>query len=375
MKNAACLMNKSFRKFLPALSLAGLIATLPLAAYALDAADVKAKLPAKSMLGLPTPLPKPVELSFCLFDPFGTGGKVVAIARELATYAKAFNLIADIRPYTDERVAAEDFKAGRCDVVAISTLRAKQFNNVLGSIDAPGNLRNYAEMKTLLTQLAKPVVASLAINGRYQVAAIVPIGAVYVYVNDRNINSLSKAAGKRIVVLDWEPNMAKMVSGLGAQPVLADFTTYAGKFNNGQADIIMAPALAYQPMELAKGMGEKGGVIHYPLLQATAAVLVRRDLVLPRIPDLDARLTELRKFGLSYLDTLFELLTAAEKDIPASRWVELAPAERARYDEMLSEARIYLMRQGVYDPVMLSLMKRARCTHQPSASECSKFDE
>ncbi|MEO6698759.1 MAG: putative solute-binding protein, partial [Paraperlucidibaca sp.] len=333
------------------------------------------QLPAKSSLGLPTALPAPVKLSFCLFDPFGSGGKVVAIARELAVYAKAFNLIADIRPYTDERVASEDFKAGRCDVVAISTLRAKQFNNVLGSIDAPGNLRNYAEMKTLLTQLSKPVVASLAINGRYQVAAIVPIGAVYIYVNDRSINSLSKAAGKRIVVLDWEPNMAKMVSGLGAQPVLADFTTYAGKFNNGQADIIAAPALAYQPMELAKGMGDKGGVIHYPLLQATAAVLVRRDLVLPRIPDLDARLTELRKFGLQYLDKLFELLTDAEKDIPASRWVELPAAERARYDAMLAEARIYLMRQGVYDPIMLSLMKRARCTHQPKAAECSKFDE
>ena len=169
--------------------------------------------------------------------------------------------------------------------------------------------------------------------------------------------------------------MAKMVSGLGAQPVLADFTTYAGKFNNGQADIIAAPALAYQPMELAKGMGEKGGVIHYPLLQATAAILVRRDLVLPRIPDLDARLTELRKFGLQYLDKLFELLTEAEKDIPASRWVELPANERARYDQMLAEARVYLMKQGVYDPVMLSLMKRARCAHQPKASECSKFDE
>ena len=374
MKNVACLMNNSLKRIAPALALLGLMAWLP-TAHAIEASDVKAKLPAKSTLGLPTPLSKPTKLSFCLFDPFGTGGKVVAIARELAVYAEAFNLYADIRPYTDERVASEDFKAGRCDVVAISTLRAKQFNNVLGSIDAPGNLRNYAEMKTLLTQLSKPVVASLAINGRYQVAAVVPIGAVYIYVNDRSINSLSKAAGKRIVVLDWEPNMAKMVSGLGAQPVLADFTTYAGKFNNGQADIIAAPALAYKPMELAKGMGEKGGVIHYPLLQATAAILVRRDLVLPRIPDLDARLTELRKFGLQYLDKLFELLTEAEKDIPASRWVELPANERARYDQMLAEARVYLMKQGVYDPVMLSLMKRARCAHQPKASECSKFDE
>lgn len=377
MKNAACSMSKLWRRT-AALFVAALVCWPSGQAFSADAIRTEAirtALPAKGSVGLPSSLPKPVKLSFCLFDPFGTGGKLVATARELADYAKHFNLYADIRPYTDERVAAEDFKAGRCDVVAISTLRAKQFNNVLGSIDAPGNLRNYAEMKTLLTQLAKPVVASLAINGRYQVAALVPLGAVYIYVNDRDINSLSKAAGKRIVVLDWEPNMAKMVSGLGAQPVLADFSTYAGKFNNGQADIIAAPALAYGPMELAKGMGSTGGVIHYPLLQATAAILVRRDLVLPRIPDLDARLTQLRRFGLQYLDKLFALLTDAEKDIPAARWIELPAAERARYDHMLAEARIYLMREGVYDPVMLSLMKRARCTHQPNAAECSKFDE
>ena len=48
--------------------------------------------------------------------------------------------------------------------------------------------------------------------------------------------------------------------------------------------------MAYKPMELAKGMGDKGAAIRYPLLQATAAILIRRDLVLPRIPDLDARL-------------------------------------------------------------------------------------
>ena len=222
MKNVVWFMSNSLKRIAPTLVLLGLMVWLP-SANAKDSGATKAEPPAKSILGLPTPLPKPVKLSFCLFDPFGSDGKVVAIARELSGYAKAFNLFADIRPYTDERVAAEDFKAGRCDVVAISNLRAKQFNNVLGSIDAPGNLRNYAEMKTLLAQLSKPVVASLAINGRYQVAAIVPIGAIYIYVNDRQINSLSKAAGKRIVVLDWEPNMAKMVSSLGAQPVLADF--------------------------------------------------------------------------------------------------------------------------------------------------------
>ena len=369
MKNATSLMNK----------VTGLLAGLALASAVQAAGEPRldlGKLEAtKSRIDAPAPLPSPVKLSFCLFDPLGPEGKIIKSARDLAEYAKDFNLIADIKPYTDERVAAEDFKAGLCDVVAISTLRAKQFNHVLGSLDAPGNLRSYEEMKTLLNLLASPMVASLAINGRYQVAGIVPIGSIFVFVNDRQINSLSKAAGKRVVVLEWEPNMAKMISGIGAQPVPADFSTYAGKFNNGQADIIAAPALGYGPMELQKGIGSKGGVIRFPLLQATAAILVRRDKVLPKIPDLDPRLAQLRRFGLQYVDILFGMLRAGEAQIPKALWIDLPKPEQDKYYQMLGDARRYLMKQGVYDPVMMSLLKRARCAHVPDAAECGTFDE
>ncbi|WP_022956149.1 putative solute-binding protein [Perlucidibaca piscinae] len=351
------------RRSLPGLALlASLLATLALPS---QAAPVKK----------PDPLPSPVHLKACVFDPMGSGGKVIDVARELATMAQEFKLFVEIKPYSDERVAAEDFKAGRCELVALSTLRAKQFNFAVGSLDAPGNLRNYEEMKSLLTQLSHPVVASLAISGRYQVAAVVPIGAIFVVVNDRQINSLSKAAGKRVVVLEWDPIQAKMISGLGAQPVPADFTSYAGKFNNGQADIIAAPALGFKPMELYKGMGNKGGVIRFPLLQATGSVVLRRDLVVPRIPDLDRRLQQIRAFGLQYLDRLVVQLKEAEKDVPASRWIDLPPAERDRYYQMLREARIRLMKDGVYHPTMMSLMKRTRCQHVPGDAECGTYDE
>jgi len=267
-------------------------------------------------VGLPPPLPKPVNVRFCIFDPMGAQGKITETAKDLAKAARDWNFIVDIKTYTDERIATEDFKAGQCEGVAITTLRAKQFNFTVGSIDAPGNFRNYDEMKTLMQMLSNPVVASLAINGKYQVAAIVPIGAIFVVVNDRNINSIEKAAGKRVVVLDWDPTQSKMISGIGAQPVPSDFTTYAGNFNNGQADIIAAPAMGFRPMELYKGIGKKGGVIRFPLLQATATILIRRDMILPKIPDMDSRLNQVRKFGLQYIDAVFTLLKDAEREIP-----------------------------------------------------------
>ena len=373
MKNAASSMNEARpRRRWTALLLSLLL--LPGLSPAASVGDIDVPDPAR-LKGLPQPLPQPVRLSFCIFDPLGPQGKIIQTARDLAKFAEDWNLFADIRPYSDERVAAEDFKAGQCDVVAISTLRAKQFNFTIGSIDAPGNLRNYAEMKTFLQMVSNPVVASLAVNGRYQIAAVVPIGSIFVYVNDRQINSLAKAAGKRVVVLDWEPNMAKLISGIGAQPVLADFSTYAGKFNNGQADIIAAPAMGWKPMELAKGVGSKGGVIRFPLLQATAAVVIRRDKILPRIPDLDSRLNQLRKFGLQYIDGLFNMLKAAEADIPRNLWIDLPQADQDKYYQMLAEARKVLTRNGVYDPVMMSLLKRARCKNVPSAAECGNFDE
>jgi hypothetical protein len=353
------------RRLLPACLLSVLAATTAFAATAL----------AGSALENAKPLPKPVKIRFCLFDPMGAGGDITQRAKDLALEAQKWNLFVEIKSYMDERVAAEDFKAGQCEGVAMTTLRAKQFNKMVGSIDSPGNLPDYEHVKTLLKTLNNPVIASLGITGKYQVVGVAPIGSIFVVVNDRAINSIDKAAGKKVVVLDWDPSMGKMISSIGAQPVPADLTTYAGKFNNGQADIIAAPAMAYRPLELYRGIGKKGGIINFPLLQATGAVLIRRDMMLPKIPDLDLRLAQVREYGLQHIDELIAVLKMAEKDIPKNLWVDLSAEEKARYSNMLREARLYMTREGVYEPTMMNILKRVRCKHTPSNAECATFDE
>jgi hypothetical protein len=360
------------RRFLLASFLAALAASV---GHASAAAAASVAAPAGSALANAKPLPRPVRLSFCLFDPMGAGGDISQRAKDLALEAQKWNLFVDIKSYMDERVAAEDFKAGQCEGVAMTTLRAKQFNRMVGSIDSPGNLPDYEHVKTLLKTLSNPVLASLGINGRYQVVGVAPIGSIFVVVNDRSINSIEKAAGKKVVVLDWDPSMGKMISAIGAQPVPADLTTYAGKFNNGQADIIAAPAMAYRPLELYRGIGKKGGIINFPLLQATGTVLIRRDMLLPKIPDLDLRLTQVREYGLQHIDELIKVLKLAEKDIPKNLWVELAAEEKVKYGNMLREARLYMTKDGVYDPTMMNLLKRVRCKHAPANAECGTFDE
>jgi hypothetical protein len=356
--------------FLPLLALAFSSATstaLPtpsISAAAINAAAAEIK-----------PLPNPVSMNFCVFDLEGNNGTIAGLAKDLALDARRWNLMVNVHVYTDERVESEDFKAGQCDGAAMSTLRAKQFNHIVGSIDAPGNLRNYDEMKTLLRVLATPAYAQMAIAGKYQVAAIVPIGSVFVMVNDRKINSIEKAAGKRVVVLDWDSSQSKMITAIGAQPIPSDLTSFSGKFNNGQADIIAAPAMAYKPLELYRGIGSKGGVISFPLLQATGTILVRRDLLLPKIPDLDLRLGQIRQFGLAHIDQILGYFMKAEDDIPKASWIGLTEVDKQKYQQMLREARIHMTKDGTYDATMMNLLKRVRCKHQPSNEECTMFDE
>ncbi|MDP2228637.1 MAG: DUF6091 family protein [Moraxellaceae bacterium] len=323
----------------------------------------------------PKPLPKPVNIRFCLFDPVGTNGQIASLGRDLALEARKWNLIVDLKVYQDERVAAEDFKAGQCEGVAITTLRARQFNRIVGSIDSPGNLRSYEEMRTLIRALANPAFLPMSITGRYQVVGVVPVGAIYVMTNDRAIDSIEKAAGKRVAVLDWDPSQAKMISAIGAHPVMADMTSYGPKFNNGQADIIAAPAMAYLPLELSRGIGKKGGVFRFPLLFATGSIVIRRDLLLPKIPDLDDRLLQLREYGLGFIDSFIATIRVSEKDIPEKLWIDLSEGDKVKYWRMLREARIGLTKEGIYEPSMMNLLKKVRCRHEPGNEECSMFEE
>jgi ABC-type amino acid transport substrate-binding protein len=319
---------------------------------------------------------KPLNIRVCIFDPIGANGPGTQYAKDLVLQARRWNVFLDIRTYTDERVAAEDFKAEQCDAVALSTFRAKQFNKFIGSFDSVGALENYNQVKLAMRVIyTNPKVAPLLIEGGYQVGGIVPIGAVYVMVNDRAINSLEKAAGKKVAVLDFDKSQARMVQQLGAQPVSSDLSNFSGKFNNGQVDIIAAPAIVFRPLELYRGLGDKGGIYRLPLAMISGSVVFRREKFLKEIPDLDEKLQKIRNFAIGYLDQAYSLIASVEKDIPERYWMDLSDAEKDKYFRLMREARLQLTREGVYDPRMMKLLKNIRCKDNPSSYECALKDE
>ncbi|RZU48042.1 hypothetical protein EV700_1013 [Fluviicoccus keumensis] len=317
----------------------------------------------------------PYNVSLCVFDFQGAKGDISRYARDLGLQAQRWNITLDIHSYTDERIAAEDFKAGQCDGVVMSTLRARAFNPFIGSIDSIGAAPDYRHIRALAATFDHPKINPLTINGDYQVVTIMPVGASYIMVNNRHIDSIDKALGKKVAVLDFDKPQSLIVQRLGAQAVPTDYYRFANKFNNGEVDIITAPALAVKPLELERGMGDYGGIYRLPLTQVTGALLINRTRLQKTIPDLDARIHTLRRLALPEMDKAIAYIRRQEQAIPAGLWLDFPPAEQEKYVHMMRDTRIRLTREGYYDGRMMALMKKVRCHYDPASYECALNDE
>jgi ABC-type amino acid transport substrate-binding protein len=307
--------------------------------------------------------------TLCVFDLLGTGGDVYAMMKDYSLAAAKWGADVDLKPYTDERIAAEDFKAGQCDAVSLTGLRGRQFNTFTGSIDSIGAITTYAQMRDVLTLLSNTKMAPYMVSGAYEVVGVMPLGAGYLLVNDRAINNLSKVSGKKIAVLDYDKSQAKMVQKIGAQPVASDITNFAGKFNNGQVDIVAAPAVAIKPLELYKGLGTKGAIIRFPIVQITGNVIINPK----KFPAGFGQKS--REYVATQVDKAFKNIEKTEKDIPAKYWMDVLEADKPGYIKLMRESRISLAAEGIYDKKMLSLLKRVRCKHDPASFECALKDE
>jgi hypothetical protein len=306
---------------------------------------------------------------FCVFDPEGAQGEGMAAMKDAQLVARRWGVNLQFRVYTDETVAVEDFKAGQCDGINMTGLRARQFNQFTGTIDSPGTIEDYAEMHDVINLVASPKLARLMISGPYEVVGVIPLGGGYPFMRDRNINTLAKAAGKKIAVMDWDRTQAMLVEQIGAQPVMSDLTSYGGKFNNGAVDIIIAPIILYKPFELYKGIGTQGGIVRRAVIQLTTQLIIRRD----KFPDDFGQ--RCREYVASQGDRAFGYIRNQENQVEQRQWMYATTAQRDEYIKLMHGARLHLVQAGFYDKRMLSILKRVRCKHKPDDAECTLTDE
>jgi hypothetical protein len=257
----------------------------------------------------------------------------------------------------------------------MSNIRARQFNSFVGSMDALGAILSYRQLSEAISVLSNPEFSTLMLNKDYEAVGIVPLGAAYIMVNDRSINTLAKAAGKRVAVFDFDKSQAKLVQRVGAQPVSVDFTSVAGKFNNHQVDIMAGPALLFRPFELYHGMDvagseqPKGAIIRFPLMQVTGVLLMHRG----KFPDGLGEVV--REESALNLQPAYDFINETETDIPIKYWMDVPDADKPGYLKMMREARIAMMQEGYYDKTMMHVLKQVRCKFDPGNYECAMKDE
>ena len=306
-----------------------------------------------------------LERSFCVFDPVGANGPLFAITKEFQPVAMQRGIRLNLRAYTDEKVAAEDFKAGQCDAVLLTGTRAREFNKFTGSLEAMGAVPGEQEMRLLYNTLSQPQARQFLIEGPYEVAGVFPGGAIYLHTRDRNVDSVEKLQGKRIATLDYDSASVHMVRHVGASVVGSNSANFAGKFNNGSVDLAYAPAVAYQPLELYKGVSTNGGVFKYALGYMNFQVIIHRD----RFPDDAGQMV--RDESIKRIDQAYEIIAEAEAGIPEEVWMHPPREDVAEYDRMLRQVRLSLLEDGVYDERAIKLMRAIRCRVDGSRSECA----
>ncbi|WP_272961685.1 putative solute-binding protein [Alcanivorax jadensis] len=328
---------------------------------------VRSRLKAISqMVGLDQmPAGSTLKRTICIWDIGGRNGVVFNAAMEQRALALEYGINLDLVPYTNETVMVDELKAGRCDAALMSGLRARQFNLYSGSVDAIGAVPSQKHMQTLLKVMAHPKQAGHMVQGDYVVMGIYPAGAAHIFVNDRSISSLAKAAGKRVAVLDYDETQAEMVAAIGATPVTTDIVSAPNKFNNGQIDILPAPLVAYELLELYKGMSPDGGVVDYPLTQLSMQLIGRLD----KFPNEVAQL--IREASFEAYPDVIKRIEVETRRVPERWMISIPDKDKREYEVMMQDARDALRAQKYYSSDMLDLQRKIRCKFDPTRSECS----
>ncbi|BET26958.1 hypothetical protein EV673_2375 [Limnobacter thiooxidans] len=305
------------------------------------------------------------EPRICVFDLLGAKGPIFNLAQEYALDGRkngyGFNPVV----YTNESVAAKDFEIGECDGLVATGIRTRKYNSFTGSLDAVGGLPNYDAVLLALKSMASPQLQPVMQQSDFEVGGVLPFGTAYVFVRDREINSLSKAAGKRVAALSHDESQRKLIEQVGAQPISADVSNYGSMFNNGAVDIIVAPSIAYSPLELYKGLGKKGAIIQLPVAMVTYQIILRKSKFQPGSGQ------KLRAYVAQEMPKALEAVKKIDRQIPDKAWLKMTDADKAEYTTMMREARISLSKDGVYDGCALRLLKKVRCSIDGKASECS----
>ncbi|MGR9044185.1 MAG: putative solute-binding protein [Gammaproteobacteria bacterium] len=309
--------------------------------------------------------------NLCVFDLLGANGPVYALMQDYKIAALGWGVDLKLKPYVSERQAAEDFKAGLCDVVSFTGTQSREFNAFSGSLDAVGALSSYEHLKTVISNISSEQARPLLVSEPYEVVGIIPMGAVYLFVNDRSlvvnhVDTQGDLKNVRVAIMEGDPVQAELIGFIGTSFEESSIAEMYSKFNHGAVDVTYGPAVVYEAMELYKGLSPKGGIIRFPVAQLTLQIMIWQE----RFSDQFAQKS--RDYALGQFDNAVLRAKNYENRIAPIWWIEIPPEDQLRYHKMFRDTRMRLLKKGVYDEKMLTVMQMVRCQKDPSRQECSE---
>jgi len=309
-----------------------------------------------------------IKRTLCVWDIVGASGPTAAQLEDYRLKSITWGVDLKLKVYTDEKIASEELKAGNCDAATLTGLRTREFNSFTGTIDSLGAIPGDDHMRLVMQYMANPKLARLMLAGDFEVAGIMPGGSAYLFTNDKTIDTVEDLAGKKIGALDFDKAQENMIEWVGASPVSVSITTIGSRFNNGSVDLIALPALAYNSMELYKGMGENGSVINFTIMYFTMQTTIRPD----RFPNGFGQ--QSRQYFQQRFEPDLDLVHKAEASIKRSYWLDLPTKDKEGYAELFRQSRLKLRDKGIYNGKMLSFLSRVRCQKEPALAECTAPD-
>ena len=305
----------------------------------------------------------------CVFDLLGKSGESYKMMEEWALAAKSWQADITLIPFQDEGLVDKKLREGKCDAAYMTSMRARNYNKFAGSIDAIGGVTSNAiaqkAISYVLDKRNKHRMVTTQNGTNYEVVGIVQIGLAYLFVRDKNLNSIEKIRGTKFAILQYDAAQKIMVESVGAQPIPSEITDFVKKFNSGQVDAIAAPAYAYKPLEIGKGVGMKGAMFNFPVVNVTGDLITRSE----KFPT-DFGIKS-REWFIQKLPQNFAMIKQLEAGVPSKIKMNFSAEDKTKYQKILRTGRLSLTTQGVYDATMMSVLKRARCTVERTNFECT----
>ena len=306
------------------------------------------------------------SVTWCVYDMAGNSGDVMQAMKDYALAAKNWGVETKTKVYTSDQQAVDAFKNNTCDAVVASSFVTREFNSFMGTLGAVGLIPNHQVANQLFMNLDNASLKSHMTQNNYEAVGWMPIGPAYFMVRDRSLNSITELAGRKVGVLKSDPSQERMARRVGAVPVFMAFENAGQRFIQREIDVLASPVYAYQPLELHRGLGNRGGVINFPVAYISLVMITKQK----EFPSGYGQKS--REWFKARTPKMMQNVIQWEKTMPNKYWYDIPMADRTSYQRLVAQLRKEFIKSGVYDNKMIDLVLKIHCAQNEKYFECKK---